>query len=77
MTWNYAHYIEGVAEAGKKEYPLPMYVNAWEAQLTYPRPGTYPTGGPNYRMLDVWRAAGRSIMRSRCRGLAERLCRSS
>jgi hypothetical protein len=61
MTWNYAHYIEGVAATGKKEYPLPMYVNAWEAQLTYPRPGTYPTGGPNYRMLDVWRAAGKSI----------------
>lgn len=61
MTWNYAHYIEGVVAAGKKEYALPMYVNAWEAQLVNPRPGTYPTGGPNYRMLDVWRAAGKLI----------------
>jgi hypothetical protein len=53
--------VEGVAAAGKKEYPIPMYVNAWEAQLDYPRPGTYPSGGPNFRMLDVWRAGGKSL----------------
>ena len=28
MAWNYARYIGRVAEAGKAEYPLPMYVNA-------------------------------------------------
>jgi beta-galactosidase GanA len=61
MTWNFAAYVEGVAAAGKKEYPIPMYVNAWEAQLDYPRPGTYPSGGPNFRMLDVWRAGGKSL----------------
>ncbi len=28
MAWNYAEYANFVAEAGKREYPLPMYVNA-------------------------------------------------
>ena len=28
MAWNYARYIGRVAEAGKAEYPIPMYVNA-------------------------------------------------
>jgi len=29
MAWYYATYINYVAEAGKAEYPIPMYVNAW------------------------------------------------
>ena len=28
MAWNYARYVGRVAEAGKAEYPLPMYMNA-------------------------------------------------
>ena len=28
MAWNYARYIGRVAEAGKAEYPMPMFVNA-------------------------------------------------
>ena len=28
MAWNYARYIGRVAEAGKAEYPVPMFVNA-------------------------------------------------
>ena len=28
MAWNYARYINHVMEAGKKEYPVPMFVNA-------------------------------------------------
>ena len=28
MAWHYARYIGRVAEAGKAEYPIPMYVNA-------------------------------------------------
>ena len=61
MAWNYARYIEKVAAAGKKEYPLPMFVNAWLKQpLTY-WPGRYPSGGPLPQVLDVWRAAAPSI----------------
>jgi beta-galactosidase GanA len=56
MAWRYASYIEAVAQAGKKEYSLPMYANA---QLPAPleRPGEYPSGGPHPYYLDVYRAA--------------------
>ncbi len=61
MASNYARYIGKVAAAGKKEYPLPMYVNAWLKQpLTY-WPGRYPSGGPLPEVLDIWRAAAPSI----------------
>ena len=29
MAWNYARYVGRVAEAGKAEYPIPMYANTW------------------------------------------------
>jgi hypothetical protein len=56
MGWNYARYINRVAEAGKKEYPIPMYVNAWIVQPEDQGPGDYPSGGPQDHMLDIWRA---------------------
>jgi hypothetical protein len=60
MAWNYARYIEAVVEAGKREYPLPMYVNC---QIPAPgeRAGEYPSGGPHPYYLDVYRAAAPSI----------------
>ncbi|HWY69333.1 MAG TPA: DUF5597 domain-containing protein [Terriglobales bacterium] len=60
MAWNYATYIEAVVHAGKREYALPMYVNA---QLPAPqeRAGEYPSGGPHPSYLEVWRAAASSI----------------
>lgn len=61
MAWNYAGYIEKVAAAGKKEYSLPMYVNAWLKQPFSYWPGRYPSGGPLPQVLDIWRAAAPSI----------------
>jgi hypothetical protein len=61
MAWNYAKYIGKVAEAGKKEYPLPMYANAWLKQPSTYWPGRYPSGGPLPEVIDVWRAAAPSI----------------
>jgi hypothetical protein len=61
MAWNYAKYIGSVAAAGKNEYPLPMYVNAWLKQPDTAWPGKYPCGGPLPQVLDVWRAAAPSI----------------
>jgi hypothetical protein len=60
MAWRYAGYIDSVAESGKKEYSLPMYVNA---QLPAPmeRPGEYPSGGPNPYNLDIYRAIATHI----------------
>jgi beta-galactosidase GanA len=60
-AWNYARYIEKVTAAGKKEYPIPMYVNAWLKQPFSYWPGRYPSGGPLPQVLDIWRAAAPSI----------------
>jgi hypothetical protein len=56
MAWNYARYINAVAEAGKREYPIPMYVNAWIVQPEDKGPGDYPSGGPQAHNHDIWRA---------------------
>ncbi len=60
MAWNYARYIEAVVEAGKRAYPLPMYVNC---QLPAPgeRAGEYPSGGPHPYFLEVYRVTAPSI----------------
>lgn len=60
MAWNYARYMGEVAAAGKKEYALPMYVNA---QLPAPREraGEYPSGGPHPYFLEIYRAAAPAI----------------
>lgn len=60
MAWNYARYIGQVVEAGKSEYPLPMFMNA---QLPAPleRAGEYPSGGPHPENLEIYRAAAPEI----------------
>jgi hypothetical protein len=60
MAWHYARYIGSVVKAGKEEYPLPMYVNAW---LRGPdgKPGIYLSGGPLAHVMDIWRAAASEI----------------
>lgn len=55
MAWHYATYIDSVAQAGKKEYMLPMYMNA-QLPALLERPGEYPSGGPHPYYLDVYRA---------------------
>jgi hypothetical protein len=60
MAWNFAGYTNAVAEAGKKEYPLPMYVNAALIRPDF-QPGQYPSGGPLPHLMDVWRAAAPQI----------------
>ncbi|GHT16484.1 beta-galactosidase [Planctomycetales bacterium] len=58
-VWFQARYMNAVAAAGKKEYALPMFVNAWLADK--PCSGSYPSGGPVAHMLDVWKAAAPAI----------------
>lgn len=60
-AWNYANYAGQVAAAGKMEYPIPMYVNAWLKQPFSYMPGKYPSGGPLPQVIDLWRAAAPSI----------------
>ena len=61
MAWNYGRYIQRVAAAGKTEYPIPMYVNAWLGGWTDPHPHPFPSGGPLPEVMDIWRAAGSAI----------------
>ncbi len=60
MAWNFARYVNRVAAAGKKEYPLPMYVNAALIRPGF-QPGQYPSGGPLPHLMDLWRAAAPQI----------------
>ena len=46
MAWHMAGYVGRVAAAGKAEYPLPMYANAWLVQNEGEKAGQYPSGGP-------------------------------
>ena len=61
-AWSIATYVNAVAEAGRREYPLPMYVNA---ALPDPHvrssPTSYASGGPVWPVFDVWKAAAPAI----------------
>jgi hypothetical protein len=62
MAWNYARYVGRVAEAGKAEYPLPMYVNTWLYAFGKPnQPGRTPSGGALPHVHDLWRAGAPRI----------------
>jgi hypothetical protein len=61
MAWRYSVYINKVAAAGKAEYNLPMYCNAWLQQPGCPRPGEYPSGGPVPQVHDIWRFGAPNI----------------
>ncbi len=61
MAWNYASFMNKVTEAGKAEYDIPVFVNAWIVQPEDVRPGNYPSGGPQAQNHDIWRAAAPAI----------------
>jgi len=60
MAWYYARYINTVAEAGKQQYALPMYMNA-QLPAPHERAGDYPSGGPYPLMQPIYRAAAPAI----------------
>jgi beta-galactosidase GanA len=60
MAWNYARYVHAVAAKGKAAYNLPIYVNTWLANDDN-IPGNYPSGGPQPKVIDIWKAAGSAI----------------
>ena len=59
IAWHYARYTGRVAEAGKAEYPLPMYVNTWGEG--FPKAGQRANGAPKPAVIDVWRAGAPKI----------------
>lgn len=60
QAWYYAVFANDLTQAGKAQYPLPMYVNA---ALIRPgkTPGQYPSAGPLPHLFDIWKAAGPDI----------------
>ena len=61
MAWHYARYMDQMTEAGKAEYPIPVYTNTWIVQPEDKGPGDYPSGGPEPLTLEVWRAGAPHI----------------
>ncbi|GLI26357.1 beta-galactosidase [Agromyces rhizosphaerae] len=68
MAWHYARYVNSVIEAGRREWDLPMYVNAWldGGEDATPMaggtdPGDFPSGGPVPRVLGIWAAAAPAL----------------
>lgn len=60
MAWHYANAVEEIASAGKKEYPIPVFANAWLEQ--HPdRAGIYPSGGPVAKVISLWRMAAPTL----------------
>lgn len=65
-AWSVSRYINAIAEAGKREFDLPMYVNNWlKSPRAYPVstvPGDdYPSGGPTINMHSIWKATAPAI----------------
>ena len=58
-AYHVARYVNAVAEAGKKVYPLPMSANCWLDKGG--APGSYPTGGPVSKVHEVWDFCAPSI----------------
>ena len=61
MAWRYSTFINKVVAAGKAEYDIPMYANAWQQQPGCPRPGEYPSGGPVPQVNDIWRCGAPNL----------------
>jgi beta-galactosidase GanA len=59
IAWHYAKYAGRVAEAGKAEYPIPMYANTWGEG--FPRGNARANGAPKPSVIDVWRAGAPKI----------------
>lgn len=60
MAYSFAKAVEQITAAGRKEYPLPCYTNAWLKQYPW-YAGSYPSGGPVVEMQKIWRAAAPSL----------------
>jgi hypothetical protein len=75
MAWYFARYIGGVVDAGKAEYPIPMFLNVAVGNavkkhdpaktLTEERKALrkryFAVGGPMDDLMDVWRAGAPKI----------------
>lgn len=59
-AYYFAKAVEKITVAGKKEYDIPHYANAWLEQYPW-RAGTYPSGGPIMKVQKMWNLVAPSI----------------
>lgn len=61
-AWAVSKYIGEMAAAGKREYALPMYVNAALRDPFHPGPpGGYASGGPTDNVISIYQASSPAI----------------
>ncbi len=61
-AWHIGRYVDEIAEAGKKEYPLPLYVNvALRNPFNPGEPGQYSSGGATDNVIPIWKSAAPHI----------------
>jgi beta-galactosidase GanA len=61
-AWYTARYVDEIAAAGQAELDLPMYVNAVASDPFDEKAGpTGASGGPDWNVLDIWKAAAPHI----------------
>ncbi len=69
QIYHQAKYINEIAAAGKKEFDIPCYMNAWLSHVTTELPQRqvflpgiqYPSGGAVQRWVGLWRALAPAI----------------
>ena len=60
MAWQYANYVEQMAQAAREIYNVPLFVNA-AMNSRNRKPGQYPSAGPLAHLIDVWHCGAPSI----------------
>jgi beta-galactosidase GanA len=60
-AWYTARYIDEIAAAGQAELNLPMYVNVVTSNPLEAKPGPGASGGADWPVMDVWKAAAPHI----------------
>lgn len=60
MCANYASYMDKLARAGKGIYRLPLFTNVW-LKGEGEEAGTYPSGGPEPEMIEIWKAVAPNL----------------
>lgn len=61
-AYSMAEYVNEVAKAGKKIYPVPTYVNVWLGEMYNRVAGIdYPSGGATSRVIDLWKLVAKDI----------------
>ena len=60
MAWQYACYVEQLAQEARNIYDVPLFVNA-AMNSRNRKPGEYPSAGPLAHLIDVWQCGAPAI----------------